>query len=125
MWERHLELIHFVGLGSPRPSPSTRREAPCQPLEKGEPHVCSENAAPVDSAFSSRNLMAYPVGGFLTKPLLCEILPTPEVLAHSSQASGNFPPWSFYSQRDSGSPLLWTILGQRGLEKTEQNSLDF
>lgn len=52
-------------------------------------------------------------GGLLTKPLLCETLPTPEGLAHSSQASGTFSLGSFYPQRDLGSPLLWTTLGQR------------
>ena len=73
-------------VGKPEALSLDQERSPPNPWEKGEPHVCSENAAPVDSAFSSRNLMAYPVGGFLTKPLLCEILPTPEVLAHSSQA---------------------------------------
>lgn len=122
-WERHLEAIHSVALGSPRPCLSTGKEA--SPREKAGPRVCSEDAAPVDSAFSSHHLMACPVGGFLTKPLLCEILPTPEVRAHFSQAYENFSPWSFSPQRDSGSPLLWTTLGQRQSEKTEQNSLDF
>lgn len=37
------------------------------PQEKGEPRVCSKDAAPMDSAFSSSHLTACPVGGFLTK----------------------------------------------------------
>ena len=44
-WERHLEAIHSVALGSPRPCLSTGKEAPLAPGRKQNP-VCRVRMQP-------------------------------------------------------------------------------
>ena len=49
-------------VGKPEALSLNQERSPRNPWEKGEPHVCSEDAALVDSAFSSCHLTARPVG---------------------------------------------------------------
>ena len=49
-------------VGKPEALSLDQERSPPDPWEKGEPHVCSEGPALVDSAFSPHHLTAHPVG---------------------------------------------------------------